>query len=219
MLGRFAQLLSLLIVFVLTSMLATVGSAQPREILNLDGTWNFATDPGNKGESEKWQQPEGKLPGMPLPGYAPTANGKIQVPGIWDNQGYGVETDKVRHNFVGKGWYKRQNRSSAILDRPPCVSRHHWREPLFQSMDQRAVFGRTYRLSFGPGIRRYTLCYTGQKRDHHNPSGFQATVGSRFDVWRFVAGRLHGRGLGRNLGPCLPGGSARGLAERSLHSA
>jgi hypothetical protein len=45
---------------------------------------------------------------MPLPGYAPTANGTTRVPGIWDNQGYGTETDKVRHNFVGKGWYKRQ---------------------------------------------------------------------------------------------------------------
>ena len=30
------------------------------------------------------------------------------MPGIWDNQGYGTETDKLRHNFVGKGWYKRQ---------------------------------------------------------------------------------------------------------------
>ena len=36
------------------------------------------------------------------------ANGTIRVPGIWDNQGYGTETDKVRHNFVGKGWYRRQ---------------------------------------------------------------------------------------------------------------
>ncbi len=36
------------------------------------------------------------------------ANGTMRVPGVWDNQGYGKETDKVRHNFVGKGWYKRQ---------------------------------------------------------------------------------------------------------------
>ena len=64
--------------------------------------------PTNRGEAEKWYQPGAKLPAMPLPGYAPTANGKIRVPGIWDNQGYGTETDKVRHNFVGKGWYKRQ---------------------------------------------------------------------------------------------------------------
>ena len=82
--------------------------ATARETLNLDGVWNFATDPGNRGEAEKWYQPTAKLPAMPLPGYAPEADGTIRVPGIWDNQGYGTETDKVRHNFVGKGWYKRQ---------------------------------------------------------------------------------------------------------------
>ncbi len=82
--------------------------AQPRETLNLDGVWDFATDLDNQGEVEKWFQPGTVLPAMPLPGYAPTANGKIVVPGVWDNQGYGTATDKVRHNFVGKGWYKRQ---------------------------------------------------------------------------------------------------------------
>ncbi len=83
-------------------------SALPREKMSLDGIWNFATDPDNRGESEKWYLPDAKLPAMPLPGYAPTADGTIRVPGIWDNQGYGTETDKVRHNFIGKGWYKRQ---------------------------------------------------------------------------------------------------------------
>ncbi len=82
-------------------------SALPREKMSLDGIWNFATDPDNRGESEKWYLPDAKLPAMPLPGYAPTADGTIRVPGIWDNQGYGTETDKVRHNFVGKGWYRR----------------------------------------------------------------------------------------------------------------
>jgi len=87
---------------------ALVDYAQGRDVVNLDGVWNFATDPDNRGEAEKWYQPSAQLPAMPLPGYAPTADGKIRVPGIWDNQGYGTETDKVRHNFVGKGWYKRQ---------------------------------------------------------------------------------------------------------------
>jgi hypothetical protein len=79
-----------------------------REVLSLDGVWNFATDPENRGEAEKWYMAEVKLPTMPLPGYAPSANGTIRVPGIWDNQGYGTETEKVRHNFVGTGWYRRQ---------------------------------------------------------------------------------------------------------------
>ncbi len=89
-------------------MFVTTAFTAPREMMDLDGVWNFATDPDDCGETEKWFMPAVALPAMPLPGYAPEANGMIRVPGIWDNQGYGVETDKVRHNFVGKGWYKRQ---------------------------------------------------------------------------------------------------------------
>ena len=86
---------------------ASIARATVRDTMSLDGTWSFATDPNGRGEAEKWYSPNAKLPAMPLPGYAPSANGTIRVPGIWDNQGYGTETDKVRHNFVGKGWYKR----------------------------------------------------------------------------------------------------------------
>lgn len=85
-----------------------VARMEARETLDLDGVWDFATDPGDCGETEKWFRPGVKLPAMPLPGYAASANGKIRVPGIWDNQGYGTETEKVRHNFVGKGWYRRE---------------------------------------------------------------------------------------------------------------
>ncbi len=91
----------------LSCLLASAGSATPRDTVNLDGLWSFATDPGNVGETEQWFEPAAQLPAMPLAGYAPEANGTIRVPGIWDNQGYGTETEKVRHNFVGKGWYKR----------------------------------------------------------------------------------------------------------------
>jgi hypothetical protein len=93
---------------VLCSLFGSTAYAETRQVSSLDGVWNFATDPDNRGEKEKWYHPNAKLPAMPLPGYAPSADGRIQVPGIWDNQGYGAETDKVRHNFVGKGWYKRQ---------------------------------------------------------------------------------------------------------------
>ncbi len=104
----FGLLQALLATLLLCSLLVSIGWAQPRKTLNLDGTWDFATDLDSRGEMEKWFQPGAKLPAMPLPGYAPEANGKIRVPGIWDNQGYGTATDKVHHNFVGKGWYKRQ---------------------------------------------------------------------------------------------------------------
>lgn len=89
-------------------LLASAAGAAPREAVDLDGVWNFSTDPGNKGEAEGWFKPAVQLPAMPLPGYAPEADGTIRVPGIWDNQGYGTETDKVYHNFAGKGWYKRE---------------------------------------------------------------------------------------------------------------
>jgi beta-galactosidase len=100
--------LILVSVFTLSGLFASTGLAQPREKLSLDGVWDFATDLDSRGEIEKWFRPGAKLPVMPLPGYAPTADGRIRVPGIWDTQGYGTATDKVHHNFVGKGWYRRQ---------------------------------------------------------------------------------------------------------------
>ena len=98
--------LGMLLLFGLLS--STAYAEPPRKTLYLDGVWNFATDPDNRGETEKWFTPSAKLPSMPLPGYAPTANGKIRVPGIWDNQGYGKESEKLRHDFAGKGWYQRK---------------------------------------------------------------------------------------------------------------
>lgn len=78
-----------------------------RDVLNLDGVWNFATDPDNRGETEKWYMPDVSLPAMPLKGYAETAGGSIRVPGVWSAQGYGTATAQAHHNFIGKGWYKR----------------------------------------------------------------------------------------------------------------
>ncbi|MDO5554770.1 MAG: glycoside hydrolase family 2 TIM barrel-domain containing protein [Planctomycetia bacterium] len=100
--------LSLLAVamFVFTAV-SNAADFQGRDTLTLDGTWNFATDPENVGVTQEWFQRDKALPAMPLEGYAPEANGTIQVPGIWDDQGYGQATDKVRHNFIGCGWYKR----------------------------------------------------------------------------------------------------------------
>jgi len=84
--------------------------ADGRDVLDLDGTWQFATDPADVGEKDKWFAPGASWPHMPRQGYAPGADGRIVVPGIWDAQGYGTETDKLRHNFVGKGWYRKQVR-------------------------------------------------------------------------------------------------------------
>ena len=103
------SLLAAVVVIVLTTDVCfAAGPVPPRGVVDLDGEWEFATDPGNAGEREQWFLPGTALPAMPLPGYAPEANGTIQVPGIWDNQGYGTETEVLYHNAPGKGWYRRQ---------------------------------------------------------------------------------------------------------------
>ncbi|MBQ2684378.1 MAG: hypothetical protein IJG02_10970, partial [Thermoguttaceae bacterium] len=86
---------------------ALLAPAAARETISLDGTWRFATDGDNIGEEQNWFAPGDSLAEMPLPGYAPWADGTIQVPGIWDQQGYGVDTEKIKHHFVGFGWYKK----------------------------------------------------------------------------------------------------------------
>jgi len=77
---------------------ATGAGAVGRPRLSLDGTWQFKLDPGESGEKARW--------------FSETVpfEGRIKVPGAWDAQGYGTETAKVRHNFVGKGWYRRSVR-------------------------------------------------------------------------------------------------------------
>ena len=87
--------------------LALLVPAAARETISLDGTWKFATDGGQVGEAQSWFAPGASMAAMPLAGYAPRADGTIQVPGIWDQQGYGVDTEKIKHHFVGFGWYKK----------------------------------------------------------------------------------------------------------------
>jgi beta-galactosidase len=72
-----------------------IAHAEAREALSADGTWGFRLDPGNVGEAEAWFSDQ------------VTFEDTIQVPGAWDAQGFGDETDKLHHNFIGKGWYKR----------------------------------------------------------------------------------------------------------------
>lgn len=74
-----------------------------RHRINLDGTWSFSIDPDRRGETDRWFAPS--KGGWEV---TPHVSGNIEVPGIWDAQGYGEPTDKVRHNFVGCGWYSRE---------------------------------------------------------------------------------------------------------------
>lgn len=89
--NRVKQFLMLLLTCV-----CVAGAEVPRQTLSLDGQWEFQLDPNNRGEAEQWYAGGKKL------------SDKIKVPGAWDAQGFGPETEKMRHNFIGKGWYKRK---------------------------------------------------------------------------------------------------------------
>ncbi len=86
-------LISVLSVFGLMS-LSVFGDTRPT--VSLDGAWSFRMDPENAGETEQWYTDS-----------APFAE-TIQVPGAWEAQGFGEATDKLKHHFIGKGWYKRR---------------------------------------------------------------------------------------------------------------
>jgi beta-galactosidase len=63
--------------------------------ISLDGLWKFKLDPENIGETDEWY-----LPGSIF-------RESINVPGAWNAQGYGDETDRLKSGFAGKAWYKR----------------------------------------------------------------------------------------------------------------
>lgn len=58
-----------------------------RNVLSLDGVWQFCADPEKKGEAEGWQR---ALP----------QSTDIAVPGSWNDQVEGM------HNYLGLGWYE-----------------------------------------------------------------------------------------------------------------
>ena len=87
--------------------LAAISPLAARETISLDGTWRFAVDEQSIGEANGWFA-SGFVFDVKAPeGSSEQADGTIVVPGIWDNQGYGGETDKLKHHYVGLGWYKR----------------------------------------------------------------------------------------------------------------
>ncbi len=82
--------------FLLALVCSVVAFTAGAETIRLDGTWQFKLDPAAAGRTEQWYQP------------AAAFTDTIVVPGAWDAQGYGEETDKFYHNYIGKGWYKRE---------------------------------------------------------------------------------------------------------------
>jgi beta-galactosidase len=67
-----------------------------RSVVSLDGSWQFQLDPQGEGRTQQWF------------GTRVSFTNTIRVPGAWQAQGFGTESDKLRHSYVGKAWYKRQ---------------------------------------------------------------------------------------------------------------
>ncbi len=70
--------------------------AQSRAHIDLNGTWDFRTDPGSVGEQQEWHS--GRVP----------FDRTIQVPGAWQAQGVGERAGILRNHYSGPVWYRRQ---------------------------------------------------------------------------------------------------------------
>src|SRR5579862_1123588 len=69
--------------------------AVERPKLSLDGKWEFRFAGDDRGINEHWESATTPF------------DRQLVVPGCWDEQGIGSETEKMRHNSVGVGWYRR----------------------------------------------------------------------------------------------------------------
>jgi len=69
--------------------------AEERARIDLNGTWEFRTDPQDQGDAQGW--PQG---GTPFPR-------RLTVPGAWQAQGVGEPNSPLRHDYSGVAWYRR----------------------------------------------------------------------------------------------------------------
>lgn len=83
--------------------------SEHRQTLSLDGDWDFAIDPAQVGEKEKWFSAQTPLPGKLT----------LHVPGCWEAQGVGgpgnsstVAPERsirpLRGSYVGTAWYRKE---------------------------------------------------------------------------------------------------------------
>lgn len=66
-----------------------------RDIIDLNGEWQFRADPQDVGKTEKWYLPETEF------------DKKINVPGAWNTQGVGEPAESLFYKFAGSGWYRK----------------------------------------------------------------------------------------------------------------
>lgn len=78
---------------VLSLLLASCANAA--QTLSLNGAWDFRMDPKDVGVAEKWYS------------GSTTYDMKMAVPGCWNANGAGEESDNLFHKFEGPAWYRR----------------------------------------------------------------------------------------------------------------
>jgi len=69
-------------------------ASRPR--IDLNGAWEFRTDPESVGERQEWHSA-----GVPF-------TRELQVPGAWQAQGVGERSEILRNHYEGPAWYRRQ---------------------------------------------------------------------------------------------------------------
>lgn len=80
--------------------------------LPLDGEWAFALLPDTTRDSLSVSTGRDYHLAQ---AYIRASNSSIQVPGSWDAQGFGNETDRMRHEWLGRGAYQRRVELPATL--------------------------------------------------------------------------------------------------------
>jgi hypothetical protein len=66
-----------------------------RQRIDLNGQWQFRTDPQNQGMRDNWQS------------AGVTFDRTLAVPGSWQAQGVGEPRGFMRHDYAGPAWYRR----------------------------------------------------------------------------------------------------------------
>ncbi|MCW5983029.1 MAG: hypothetical protein KIT09_33380 [Bryobacteraceae bacterium] len=83
-------------VLIAATLLCGVCYPAGRPRIDLNGAWEFRTDPQSLGERQEWHSP-----GAPF-------DRTLQVPGAWQAQGVGEPSGILRHHYEGPAWYRRQ---------------------------------------------------------------------------------------------------------------
>lgn len=83
-----------ILLFGLLGVLPMAGAAE-RARLDLNGPWEFRTDPKDEGKAQAWATRD-----VPFPR-------EIDIPGAWQAQGVGEPNGPLRHDYGGVAWYRR----------------------------------------------------------------------------------------------------------------